>query len=376
MNKFLYNICPLLAILCYSISDVIHQNILVVLGFLLILPYTIRHVLYGEHKELRTFMIIVLVASVLNLLTTNNGIGGSVIFIGSCGITAFCIDKQRESQFITVGLIAFMLWFLYTRIFIIGMRVDDIFEPYGLSKNYPGCLLVLLCCFWGFLKYNYYKKLPLILPIVSMIMAFFLDGRSSLVCLAILVLFCLAVRGGKYMFLTIAVTVAVLYYFWPTILTYYELSSLSSKGMDSDRYNIWSSYFNNLDFPSFLFGLETRDLPHLRDYGGNPHNSLLNFHYRMGIIGVVALVYYLAKSWCLLLKRHQFVLLFFSLVLWVRMFTDTCLVCATDFIVYSMLFFPFIKYSRFSSFENKNYVINKNNDRQHLSLIDKILLIL
>ncbi len=365
MNKLLYYYSPILAIICYSISDVLHLNNLVIIGFLLLLPYVIKYIIMGELLELKYFLVIVFVASLLNLLTTDNGIGGTVIFVGSCGITAFCINRLKNIQLPIVILLLYILWFLYSQIFIQNIRVDDIFESYGLSKNYPGCLLVMLCCFWGFVKYIYYKELPLLLPIASMIMAYFLDGRASLICLVAMVLFCLSYRKKRYIMLSTILVALFLLACWDYIVFYYDSTSVNSKGMETERIEIWNSYFENLDLPTFLFGLETRNLPFLKFYSGNPHNSLLNFHYRMGIIGVIAIVYYLFKSWKVLLERKQFVLWVFVLILWIRMSTDTCLVSALDFIPLTMIFYPI-------SMMRETYIIQKNMVSRNNSLIDKI----
>lgn len=323
------------------IYDVSHHNVLVIVGFLLSLPYTIKYVLKGSFVELRGFLLIVFCASLMNLITTDNGIGGSILFIGSCGITAFCINNLKSIQYLLIIVIVYVLWFLYTQIFINGVQVEDILESVHLSKNYPGCLLVMLCCFWGFIKYIHYRKLPLVLPIASTIMAFFLDGRSSLICLVLLTAFCLVFRNKKTFFITLPLALVIISILLPSIEELYSLSSLSTHGMETSRYKIWESYFHNLDFPSLLFGLETHNLPYLKDYEGNPHNSLLNFHYRMGLIGVITILYYLLKSWKIYLKNRLYVLLFFSVVLWTRMFTDSCLVSAMDFIVFSMLFYSY-----------------------------------
>lgn len=363
MNKILYSFFPLLALVCYTASDVLHSNIYIVAGLVLSLPYTYKLIVGKEFKELSVFLLVVLIASFLNLITTNNGIGGSIIFIGSCSITAFCLKRLEYVQYAVLLLLLFLVWFLFNQIVINQQRVDDIFEQVGLSKNYPGCMLVMLCCFWGFIKYIYHKKLPLLLPIVSMIMAWFLDGRSSLACLAVISVFCLAARNKKHLIVSLIITIVLLYYLWPSLEVFYDLSSLNSKGLETDRLNIWNSYFDHLDFPSFLFGLETHDLPHLKDYSGNPHNSLLNFHFRMGLIGVITILIFLFKSWRLYIKEKQYVLLFFNVVLWARMFTDTCLVCGTDFIVYTMLFYPFVNQQKC---DNNTKHIEKNSFYQKL----------
>lgn len=368
-HRILYSYFPIIALILYAISDLLHINLFVAVGALLVVPYIIKYIIGGPFYELRMFMYIVFVASILNLLTTDNGIGGSIIFIGSCGITAYCLNNLRKVQFIVLIVGFFLLWYLYKQIFINNVRVDDIFEAYGVSKNYPGCLLVIITCFWGTCKYMHYRVLPFLFPILSVIMAFFLDGRASLICIAVILIFCVAFRYKKHLSISIFLTVGIIFYFWNDILVYYELSSLSSKGVDTLRYQLWESYFSNLDFTSLMFGLETKNLPYLRDFGGNPHNSLLNFHYRMGLLGVSCLIFYIIKGWWKLVKSNEYVILFFSVVLFVRNFTDTNLVAATDFITFTLIFYPY-----YSKRINSISVLNEktNNRKSIIKLINKI----
>ena len=157
----------------------------------------------------------------------------------------------------------------------------------------------------------------------------------------IVAIYCLAFRSHRYTISTIALTFAALFYYREFLLESLEATRLLNEGYETSRYLLWESYLSNLDLPSLLFGLETKDLPYLKEYSGNPHNSFFNFHYRMGLLGLMALVVLLIKSIRKLLRTNQKEICVFLILLWARMFFDTCIISATDFIVYTMMFYPF-----------------------------------
>ena len=64
-----------------------------------------------------------------------------------------------------------------------------------------------------------------------------------------------------------------------------------SEGVESSRFQIWSSYFEHMDFPNFFLGCDSANFPIIKQYDGNPHNAFLSFHHRMGIIGFLTFIY-------------------------------------------------------------------------------------
>jgi hypothetical protein len=125
-------------------------------------------------KEIKTFSIVVFLSSLLNILATSYGIGGSIVFLVACGITFSCLRNLKVFFTTTLIICLWLIAFLYYQMLVIGTVNGDIFLQYGLSKNYPGSMLVIFNCLWAVWKYLYYRKLPFILPILSTIMAFFL----------------------------------------------------------------------------------------------------------------------------------------------------------------------------------------------------------
>lgn len=367
LNKLLFFIFPLIAIACYSYFDVFRSISVLVLGTLLLVPYFIKYCTRNKvGSNIWRFFIIVVIASVLNLITTENGIGGTIIFFGSFVLAIFALNNLKLVQWVILLIGLFLLYFLYVQIFINNVRVDDVFEDYGQSRNYPGCLLVTISCFWGMCKAINYKSMPLLFPIIAVIFCFFLDGRSSLGIMIAIVFYCLGFRSQKYLLISLGVTLFAIFYFSEYLIDMMENSRLFMEGTDSNRYQLWGTYIKNLDLPSFLFGLETKYLPLLRDYGGNPHNSFFNFHYRMGILGLGALIVLLVKSLVLLWKQKQKEIFIFLVLLWIRMSFDTCIVSATDFLVFTMMFYPF--YNKTNTKEN----VTKHSKTRNKNLIIKL----
>ena len=344
MKKNIEINCLILAILSYFLYTMMDSMLCFAAGTFFALPGLVGLFLKNKN-DLKTFAILVFIGSLFNILETSYGIGGSIVFLVVSGITYSCLKylKVFFSTALIIGL--WLVAFLYYQLLVLGTVNGDIFLDYGLSKNYPGSMLVIFNCLWAVWKYLRYGHLPLVFPILSTVMAYFLDGRSSLICMLLISVFCIIFRGSgrtKYItaFILGGVTIYVISYFWGVIVAGYELTSLASKGFETIRTEIWKSYINHQDIISFLFGLDSDNLPVLKEVEGNPHNSFLSVHRRMGIIGLGVLLYYMFKELIVLIRRKQFVLLFFHLVLIVRMFVDGMLTTAQDFFILTLFFLP------------------------------------
>lgn len=243
--------------------------------------------------------------------------------------------------------------------FVLGTVNGDIFLQYGLSKNYPGSLLVIFNCLWAVWKSLHYQKMPLILPILSTIMCFFLDGRSSLICMVLITVYCFIFRGKGWFFVMAILALGLLSYYWSDLSDLFELTSLASRGLETSRSDIWAEYFQGLDFSSFIFGLDTQNLPELSSVDGNPHNSFLSLHRSMGLLGIATYLYYLVSVFKILLRRKQYTILFMIVVLHLRMFFDGMLTTAEDFFIYTLMFL--VLCSDYPQFKIKEQLQNHDN---------------
>ena len=196
-----------------------------------------------------------------------------------------------------------------------------------------------------------------------MFCGYLLVGRSSLGLLMALFILSVFATGKKSVsLLVVFVIVFILLYFKDELLFLYEASSFAENGMESSRYKIWETYFNNLNFQSAIFGLDTVDIPFLMDYGGNPHNSFLNFHRRIGLIPIIlfflisGIAFY--KYWI----NKAYYLLGIMLIIYARIFFDSdCFIGPYDYILYTIAFYPLIKFKPIFSIRNKsdNFLINQ-----------------
>ena len=171
-----------LAVVLYFLYTMQSRALFFITGTICALP-GITDMLRSKNNGFKIFAIFVTIGSVMNLISTSYGVGGTIIFFVCCGITYISFKNLKVFFEVTLILCIWLISFLYYKLIVEGTVNGDIFLDYGLSKNYPGSLLVMFNCLWAFWKHMRYKKLPLLLPLLSTIMCFLLDGRSSLICM-------------------------------------------------------------------------------------------------------------------------------------------------------------------------------------------------
>lgn len=362
MKVVLYRILPLLALVIFLFPYYLIGNNFLLIGLALTIPFIASSMKqFLSDKFIGKFFFLIIIASILNLFVTQNGIGGTINFIVAIFLAYFCVKNLKVTAFCVLFACLILSIYLYQLLFIQGIDPRFVFESVNLSKNYPGFLLVLFVIYWGIAKYHMYGTLPLLLPLVGLSLCFMLDGRSSLGVMAGICMICVFFRGaGKRVFLSILVGIVVLLGYSSDILFYYSESNLEASGLESSRIQIWNSYLEALDPMSLLLGLDTLTIPIMRQYGGNPHNAFLNFHYRMGLIGLVCLLALIAKSLKSCRERKDFRIYAFILLLLVRIFFDACIGSTQDCLIYAIFLLPIYmpqadhsnerKYSKFESF--------------------------
>lgn len=370
MKTIVFNkIFPSLAIILVSLCEVFQGQLYIVLCFLLVLPYFINQWKSRRFKKKRTyvkpFLLLTLFGGLLNMPLTGYGIGGLLLTISMVGLAVFCVYNPKICLYISLFLLLYTLGFLYKSIFISNIELNTIYESLGFSKNYPGFLIVAYTVFYGLNKYRLYKRLPLLLPFVGVYFTYCLDGRSSFGIMILLSLFCVLKNTGnaKINCLILLLVVSVCLFFSDFLLGYYEMSRLS-EGVESSRSSIWSAYFKYMDFPGFLLGCDSAHFPIIKQYAGNPHNSFLNFHHRMGIIGFLTFIYIIFVSIKKYITQRNFIILVLMLFLMVRMFFDSVIVANHDFIFYSFMFLPFFK---------KKKCILLNEEKNNMNILLKLL---
>ncbi len=254
---------------------------------------------------------------------------------------------MRNVKYLALLVLLYNTTFLFEKIFIEMVNPNYIYEDIGLSQNYPGILLILWSCFWGFCKYLTERKVSVIVPILSCFLAFFLKGRSSLGILLFLSVMSLCLRNKKYVHILLLIGSGLIYMYWDVVLDIYLMTNFAEYSLGSSRYNIWRAYFEALDFISLLGGLELSNVPLIHSYGNNPHNFLLNFHYRMGFLGVIALVSLAILSIKKYINKNDYIPLLYLVCVIIRFMFDACINSTYDFILYAMLFYPFLNKNKY-----------------------------
>lgn len=340
----LFELFPLLAFYLFSLHILLPSPLYMLLGTMLAMPNMIRSLTTrGIDALLLLFMGLILLGSLLNLMVTINGIGGSVVVIGNFALTVYCIHHLHSLKYhaLLVFLVA-SIYILYSILYL-GQEPNEIFEYMGLSRNHGGLVLVVWACFYCYIVYSKEDKISIIIPLIGLFAAYFMVGRSSLGILLTMFLLSLLIQGSYVRSVILfSLLIFLLAYCWEDLVLFYELSSFNEYGLESSRYAIWKSYFENLDLISLVFGIETTDLPIIGTYGGNPHNSFINLHRRLGLLPFIAFIVISVKGLKKYSERGEYYILLLLLLIYVRIFFDSdFFIGPYDFIIYTMLFYPF-----------------------------------
>ena len=372
----LYKVMPFVAMVFLSYVTLFTSNVFLILSLIFIIPYFFhRRKLFFTNKYLMLFFVMGLFGSIINLIGTNNGIGGTINFIVSVGIAIFCIENVNFSRFFVLVLGLYTVYFLYSGLFVNNISFYSLYDDIGMSRNYPGFIMCACCCYWGFFKYIKKQEFTVILPILCTVFAFFLDGRSSLGVLFGISLFCLYYTFRKILIVFALCVAIILIYYIDDIINLFLLTNMANNGMETGRYVIWRGYLEHLDLATLILGLNTMDVPEVRAVNGNPHNAFLNFHYRMGLFGLIGLLLIIYRSIKVLVNKERFVMLAFMAFLLFRIFFDACLGSTTDYIIYAIFLYPILYNHKVFRRIRRKLVYNKVLSRHKRTFIrnDKLI---
>ena len=342
--KLLCDILPMFALIIFSFGEIFVGTKYIIIGFLCVLPFFISYFKkFGSPKYIVLFYVATLIGSLANLLTTQNGIGGTILFMTTLPLAIYCLTHLSIIKYVSLIVLIYNLLFISTKIFIEYINPEYIYESIGLSRNYPGYLLVVWTVLWSFTKYVTERKISIILPVLSFILSFFLEGRASMGILFFIAIISCYLRNKNTIYLFPILVIFLVYRYWEELVILFEMTRFSNESFDTSRFDIWGAYFKALNIPSLFFGLDTTTVPILAEYGGNPHNAFLNFHYRMGIAGLGSLLYVMATSILTYLRKKEIFILMLLFALIGRFSFDSNLNVTYDFIFYSIVFYPLIK---------------------------------
>lgn len=172
-------------------------------------------------------------------------------------------------------------------------------EPFGMviegssTNGIPAYLIVVQLSF-SLVHYLALGRLPVMSTIFTFIVAFFGNGRASLVVSALIIVATLTMnvtltRGPqkkwRWVFLFLLILTVIISSIWGEelfdLLTRY--TKLSVGLVDANRLEIWNQYSSKIDGFSLIFGADYSSTIIESEHNGNPHISYIRTHAFFGL---------------------------------------------------------------------------------------------
>jgi hypothetical protein len=287
------------------------------------------------------FILVLLITSLVNLLFTDNGIGGSITLLGNLLLAylfILLVDKKITiwillAYSITIGFISY-------HVFILNTHPNFIYED--LSRNHAGFVIVFWTVFLLFYLKIIYNIFPLIFPLIGLVLSFYLYGRTSLIVSALLVILVVfyKYRANKKAQILLLMLFAVVGYY--QYINFGEILAVRTNlgaGLDTPRWELWEIYFQHINFLNLFTGVDVNTLPRYDYFSGNPHNSFLKFHSRIGV-GSILFIFTLLFSFYIYLRTKQYYIFTILFLLTLRaLFDSDILIGSFDFIFLIIMFY-------------------------------------
>ena len=337
------DIMMILSFYLFSLHDVLSGSIYLIVGSVLTLPYY-RIIFNEKHSEANLLLLLVLFSfffgSIINLLVTDNGLGGSLIIIATISLGHYCLHNLEKIEIHVLIVVLYFIIYIVYGLQSVDFVANNIYEEQGLSRNHPGFMLILWIAFYSFVRKVQGKRYLITIPIIAAGIGVFLEGRSSMALLILMAIVMIIEYNKKVSIIILIVIVFLVMYNWHSIMGVYELTSFYEHGTESSRFDIWKAYFENMRFEWLICGVDTMAIPIIAEKAGNPHNAFINMHARLGLFATICFFYVLIVSVNSYIKQRRFMCLFFLIVVLARAFFDSELFISTyDFIPYSMIFY-------------------------------------
>lgn len=312
----------------YRINKIMKLAIIIAVSMLIVViirdPYNVSNVLYEILVYLST-------ACILTCKSVNRKVG-LAIFYG----VAICIVYE----FLRIGSMRFLN---------------------GMSEN--SISIILIISILPYLStFRDEKETPSVLPMLfCLILCILSVGRGGIIMGALLVL-CFSLKiifdnkhasGLNILICMIAIIAIAGTLFLGNFLTpyLYKFASISEILTDSSRKMIWSEYLGQSlkNIRYLLFGFPSSQSLMIYSYKNNMHNSFINTHVLMGIIGVIIVIGGLFRSVKYLFKTRKWNILIFLFVFVVRSFTDWVFPLQMGSVaLYYLILLPIIEASHYS----------------------------
>lgn len=327
-----------------ALSDVLQTKVLLIACaglsatiFVLCFPLKNRNLL----SESILFITFLLITSIVNLFFTQNNFGGSLTLLGNLFLSFLYIQFNNKTMtpWVVISYLITILFISY-HLFVLNTHENFIYE--GLSRNHAGFAVVFWTIFLLFHLKTNHNYLPLLPPIIALILAFFLVGRTSLIVSAILLLVVFFYKFKDSPRIRL-IAIVVFIGFCSLLFSKFGSGLISEtnldSGLDTPRWKLWAIYWENIDFVNLFTGVDVTKLEMYDQYSGNPHNSFIKFHSRVGIGSIAFIVLFLISLLKYLRQKENYVFLLLILLTLRAMFDGDMLIGNFDFIFFITTFY-------------------------------------
>lgn len=344
IKRFFVDYMPVLSLLLYVFYDQFPGNgtLPLMLGTFFSFPSLLFYLFCRRQPyQVKCFTLLCFLGCLMLFFIGPLNRRDTFVFVGAVSVAIYSVYHLRILKSISFVAIIYTLYILVNNIFIQQIDVNLLYESSGQSKNYPGFLLVIWTVLYSFLKKVLDNKTSIMFPAFAVIIALYLDGRTSIIVLFLLLLINIYSYNKKYSILFMLVICGASFYYFDYILYLYYSSSFFEEGLETSRYAIWNAYLNNIDIVSIFTGVDVENVYDIAIYSGNPHNSFLFYHMSAGLFGLVGFSYLFFETIKKYFMKKKYLLLSYVILVVLRLFYDSCLFWPTDFIVYFIMIFIF-----------------------------------
>ena len=336
---FIIALLALIDVWRYKPAMILAAALLSIVAFIFCFPLKNRNFI----SESMLLVLFLLITSLVNLFFTTNGLGGSIALLGHLLLSYVYLQADNKkltpwvilSYSITIGFISYHL-------FVLNTPTNDLYE--GLSRNHAGFAVIFWTVFLLFHLKITHNRFPILLPIIGLILSFFLFGRTSLIvsALLLLVVFFYKFYNPKVRIAALSVFLGICYFLWSKFGADLITETNLDAGLDTPRWRLWRIYWENIDFVNLFTGVDVTKLPMYNKYGDNPHNSFIKFHSRVGIGSIVFIVLFFVSVFKYL-KEKNYYIFWLLILLTTRAFFDSDILVGNFDFIFLIITFYWIK---------------------------------
>jgi hypothetical protein len=263
------------------------------------------------------------------------------------GLGLFLVMSLKSSYSLILGYVFIALVFV--------LMLFGFFSTFWTGMRNYGALFVFLSSIgvaWSSLEYKLSKYIfeypfysSILLAILVLLSSLFLYSRTgislSFVFLSLVLYQRLKFRVSVFIS---SVFLIFAYVYIDDLLFIIESYSNFTKGVDSERYEIWHSYLSQLKGVDLFFGANLSENSYISNYfKGNPHSAYIRLHSYFGV-GLFLLISIIFLSLYLSFRDKRFLFFIISVVFLFRAaFDPIYFIWIFDYLFYPALFYVFFK---------------------------------